>query len=591
MSEDAMERIQRVRAKRKQPTETSSTTKDWVQSLKKNKTLVPSSTKGTSQNVTDDGDTEVLLSHGIDEFEEGKQVILTLKDEQILEKKGIAISAKEEDLLDQLEDIEKVEQRKTEKNLKRKEQLKNKRAIAMGVYDDGSQKGILSKYDEEDDVLFGGDAGTRMMKISTSSSINTAEIVEKQKLSEEMKRRIAAGISSSAKSYSLDVEKKLDSEYLGQTEEPVKIKKSEKRSKNKRKPIALTSLSDFAENQLSENLNDDDHGSRSDALRIKERNESHSKELVEKLKNYNQALEKSERLTKQLEEKHLAETKKNSVTEFEDVEEQELESVLEKARRAAQMRSNQMSDESFDQEEKMLKAIQQAKQHQLEFENKIKNEDRIVFSSSVQFVGALDSLAEDEEEIKGEQSQEIAVKNETEEVVLNHEEDVVMGNQNNPESSSEESESEELFRDEPLVNRGLGTTLALIKSRGLLGRFKPLKSGRANDEFEEDDTDANGIKLDKFDEFGRKLTKKQAFRELSYRFHGQTAGISKRERAMKDYQKQLKSRKLVSTSSSSVPSSGLQKLQKASLESGNAYLILDSKAIASGTASIAKQKF
>jgi hypothetical protein len=179
-----------------------------------------------------------------------------------------------------------------------------------------------------------------------------------------------------------------------------------------------------------------------------------------------------------------------------------------------------MSDESFDQEEKMLKAIQQAKQHQLEFENKIKNEDRIVFSSSVQFVGALDSLAEDEEEIKGEQSQEIAVKNETEEVVLNHEEDVVMGNQNNPESSSEESESEELFRDEPLVNRGLGTTLALIKSRGLLGRFKPLKSGRANDEFEEDDTDANGIKLDKFDEFGRKLTKKQAFRELSYRFHG-----------------------------------------------------------------------
>ncbi|EEH52623.1 uncharacterized protein MICPUCDRAFT_8996, partial [Micromonas pusilla CCMP1545] len=49
--------------------------------------------------------------------------------------------------------------------------------------------------------------------------------------------------------------------------------------------------------------------------------------------------------------------------------------------------------------------------------------------------------------------------------------------------------------------------------------------------------------LDKFDEFGRKMTPKEAFRELCHRFHGIEPGKAKKEKRLKAYQDEVKAKK------------------------------------------------
>ena len=106
--------------------------------------------------------------------------------------------------------------------------------------------------------------------------------------------------------------------------------------------------------------------------------------------------------------------------------------------------------------------------------------------------------------------------------------------------------------------KGLGATLAMLKATGSLGEGVTW-AGRNTDKKGEAvrvATEAAGIatrdaswqfdfKLDRFDEFGRKMTPKEAFRELCHRFHGIFPSKSKQEARLKQWheeQKQLKAR-------------------------------------------------
>jgi U4/U6.U5 tri-snRNP-associated protein 1 len=107
-------------------------------------------------------------------------------------------------------------------------------------------------------------------------------------------------------------------------------------------------------------------------------------------------------------------------------------------------------------------------------------------------------------------------------------------------------------------SKGLGATLAMLKATGSLGEGVTW-AGRNTDKKGEAvrvATEAAGIatrdaswqfdfKLDRFDEFGRKMTPKEAFRELCHRFHGIFPSKSKQEARLKQWheeQKQLKAR-------------------------------------------------
>jgi U4/U6.U5 tri-snRNP-associated protein 1 len=95
---------------------------------------------------------------------------------------------------------------------------------------------------------------------------------------------------------------------------------------------------------------------------------------------------------------------------------------------------------------------------------------------------------------------------------------------------------------EAVVESSMGAALELLRQRGL-GRPPPsTQAGRANDARLEVDeyVDQGGegyapFRLEYKDKFGRNLTPKQAYRELSYSFHGRAPSQAKQEKYLKEF--------------------------------------------------------
>lgn len=95
------------------------------------------------------------------------------------------------------------------------------------------------------------------------------------------------------------------------------------------------------------------------------------------------------------------------------------------------------------------------------------------------------------------------------------------------------SAAEEAIGAEIKTSKGLGSVLAMLKQKNQLteavtwaGRNTDKQPHRVKEKVEaeqietEDPSFKFGFSLDRYDEFGRKLTPKEAFRELCWRFHG-----------------------------------------------------------------------
>eukprot|EP01038_Epipyxis_sp_PR26KG_P005488 gene5488-7599_t len=92
---------------------------------------------------------------------------------------------------------------------------------------------------------------------------------------------------------------------------------------------------------------------------------------------------------------------------------------------------------------------------------------------------------------------------------------------------------------QPLVATGMAATLALLKSTGELKKSDTL-IGRAKDTRGIDPSSEEfGVNIDYRDKNGMKLTQKQAFRELSYKFHGFGPGKKNKEKRTKATQIRL----------------------------------------------------
>merc|ERR1719253_861069 len=55
----------------------------------------------------------------------------------------------------------------------------------------------------------------------------------------------------------------------------------------------------------------------------------------------------------------------------------------------------------------------------------------------------------------------------------------------------------------------------------------------------DDDEDKTSFSLQHYDEYGRKMTQKQAFRQLSWKFHGKGPSKKRREKRMLEVEKQM----------------------------------------------------
>ncbi len=99
---------------------------------------------------------------------------------------------------------------------------------------------------------------------------------------------------------------------------------------------------------------------------------------------------------------------------------------------------------------------------------------------------------------------------------------------------------------------GLSAVLTQARHRGILGEERE-SSGRMYDQkgaalhaYKDDAAKGEGadgkepsFSLDYYDEYGRKMTQKQAFRQLSWKFHGKGPSKKNREKRMIEVEKQL----------------------------------------------------
>lgn len=113
------------------------------------------------------------------------------------------------------------------------------------------------------------------------------------------------------------------------------------------------------------------------------------------------------------------------------------------------------------------------------------------------------------------------------------------------EEEEEDDEQMGFLHRQPIVARGMAATLALLKGSGELAPKDELV-GRAKDQRALDPSSHDfGVNIEYRDEAGRKLTQKEAFRQLSYRFHGYGPGkkkLEKRQKALEDQTKAASAR-------------------------------------------------
>jgi U4/U6.U5 tri-snRNP-associated protein 1 len=126
---------------------------------------------------------------------------------------------------------------------------------------------------------------------------------------------------------------------------------------------------------------------------------------------------------------------------------------------------------------------------------------------------------------------------------------------------------------QPVLSKGLGATLDLLRATGELKKTNRL-AGRAKDDRANDPSnEERGITIEYRDEFGRKLTQKEAFRQLSYKFHGYGPGkkkADKRLQQVKEERKVVKKRAKVLEGDTGT----LKNLTKTQEATGKAHLVI-----------------
>jgi len=144
---------------------------------------------------------------------------------------------------------------------------------------------------------------------------------------------------------------------------------------------------------------------------------------------------------------------------------------------------------------------------------------------------------------------------------------------------SKKDEDEINALHEPLVGKGIGRALELFRLRGVLGVNEYV--GRNKDKTPEEemrkfgiDPDTEKIKLEYRDNQGNKLTQKEAFREMCWRFHGKMPSENKREK--RRLKNELHSK--LSNMDMAKDSRLVKALEKTQKKKKVPYLVLDSKA-------------
>ncbi|KAG0051122.1 hypothetical protein BGZ83_004067 [Gryganskiella cystojenkinii] len=539
------------------------------------------------------------VGHDMSDFGEGEERILTLKDSTILEN---------EEEGDELINVQMSERERLEKNLENKK--KKNRPVYSGFDDDefvlGKKKSLLSQYDEVLGTETGNEGFVIGKKISKANSGGpsgagalpgqsgmTAKEIMNQKLKE----------SAIALTYNKTQQAQ---DYYTKEEADITFKKSKKKKKSR--------------SRKSDNWDDEDNNGDGSTMEV------NKPEPVD-------------------------------ISELNFVDDEDLQESLARARRIATKKSiKKLTPEQI--------AKNLAESTAMEMDTEVKKEDGLIISDVSEFVSNLSSsaiqlpvshpaaVARVKSEEPEESSGPTAVENEDikmEEVKEEKDEDGQQPSTRSRTRAESEDEDEDMetsvkkeeestssdasfLVEEPLVSRGLGSTLALLRQQGAYERSTPeqvqaakVQSERAKwlaeaklreaklaretavakakdkersrdknystrdrdrdreyenqrreqqllDEREDRMKDYKpDVKLEYIDDSGNRLNTKEAFRQLSHAFHGKTSGKMKTEKRMKKLEDE---KRLLSMSTTDTPLNMVSAFQERQKASGSAHIVL-----------------
>ncbi|XP_031613154.1 U4/U6.U5 tri-snRNP-associated protein 1 [Oreochromis aureus] len=520
------------------------------------------------------------VQHKVESFSEGQTVILTLEDKGVLEE--------EEDVL---VNVGLVDKEKAEKNV----ELKKKKPDYKPYEEEESvddmvsfkSRSVLSKYDEEIE----GEK-KKSFRLNTGGFADGERERELQAM-KEMLRNQAQSLEMPALS--------IASEYYT-PQEMVGFKKTKRRVKKIRKKEKTSTADDLH----LDDTRSSDFGSRTRGRgRKQEDDEDQEVKKEEKVVTHEIPL-----LSDDI---RMAEMDISDDEEFtppepavieEDEAEQELQKQLEKQRKLKQMQL--LKDSGAKVAEQVKKLVKDDNEDDPDKRN------NIVFNATSEFCRTLGDIPtyglsgnrEDQEDIMDfEQEEE---KDDAGGSDSDMDENVGWSTVNLDEEQKQPdfaTASATILDEEPIVNSGLAAALLLCKNKGLLetqmqkvARVKAPKGALPNgdyciedkmgfddkysrreeyrgftQDFKEKDGYKPDVKIEYVDESGRKLTPKEAFRQLSHRFHGKGSGKMKTERRMKKLEEEALLKKM---SSSDTPLGTVALLQEKQKSQKTPYIVL-----------------
>eukprot|EP01027_Heterolobosea_sp_BB2_P027053 GEZU01042246.1.p1 GENE.GEZU01042246.1~~GEZU01042246.1.p1 ORF type:complete len:608 (+),score=243.58 GEZU01042246.1:939-2762(+) len=560
----------------------------------------------------------IKVAHDKNAFQEGEEVILTLKDRSIL-KDGNQI---DEDV-DELENIEMFEQEKRQWN---KDATKSK----YSVYDalEGKTTSILPQYDEDKTTM-----QRATFELDESSGIDE----QKKKRLEQIRNRLkapGAGLSEGGVTvataeggkktmYTLnnDLNKMVARDYYTPEEMQVTFKKTKtkKNKKVRQKSAAVaeepTTISEATNLELLA-VEDSarDHGSRNRSTKLERDEEMADIDRETRTSAYQKALEKA---------KEKSQFLHKTTVGIQDGDDDMLLQSIERARRLAEKKSQS--------ETVVLSALEIAKREEEERKKREAETGGVVFNPTAEFVR---SIHLEDETTAAETPAPVTKKEKKEEDVdmqpavavavaeearpqIKHEQDKASASASASASEADEGEQrpvakgkkqfrprggasadvktedeefveaekkkiksesieeleeelEEVIPDEPIVAKGLGAALAFAQQHGMLAKTDEYV-GRNRDKAVLDvNKPDDEIKLEYRDKFGRLLTQKEAFRELSHKFHGKLPGKNKQDKLRKKYLQELEKKKLASQDNTDV----VEALRKTTEATQQPYVVL-----------------
>ena len=531
------------------------------------------------------------VRHGLEDVAEGETMILTLKDSSILDDKLQGIN--EED--DELENVNVAQERKRQKA---KKAATKRSDNPFGADDEDAGKKILSKYDEEDE-----DEG---LTLDAAGAIDAAE--EKRKA--DIKRRLAAslgGVSVNAVAETADVRKREMSEFMSAAEvaeeAAAKFNKPKKKRRKKLREKKFD-ISEIENDHLAQAAQEKQEAA-AEPERARGRFRNDAGEEERKLMGFQNALNKAKIKT---DERILAEM----AGDVED-EDTELAMALERTKRLAERGVGARSDVDVAR----VAAARRATDAPDVGERGASGEG-MVFNDVQEFVHGIN--VEDKRATRSEAAAAGDMppvpppppgSGDLPPVPPPPPGSDVDGMPPVPPPPPSGVGAEEEHEDDevnPLdgvqanpMGSGLAATLALLKETGKLhendmwdGRTndkKPLALMRVREAAEITGAEFEGhkfdFKLDRYDEFGRKMTPKEAFRELCHRFHGIEPGRAKKEKRLRAYQEEVKAKKM--REGESVTGS-VDKMKMAQKATAAPYVVLSGK-IHAGQISDAVSKY